>query len=138
MSGGRHPFEADRDYPPHENETEEEVNRLIARRNERIKNKQSMPQIFEFYLKERSDGSYQLIRQMLNANAEERPTAAQVLQHKYMSVRRDHQVYVLHNRTLLQHSFIVVLKSQKGRELLKLCGKENLDDDAISQFNDLV
>ena len=34
-------------------------------------------------LKERGEGSYELIVKMLSSNPEERPTAAEVLQHEY-------------------------------------------------------
>ena len=41
-----------------------------------------LPEIIE-KLKKRGEGSYELIVKMLSSNPEERPTAAEVLQHEY-------------------------------------------------------
>ena len=52
-------------------------------RNERIRNNEQMLPDIQQMLKKRGDGSYELIVWMLNPNPGERPTAVEVLQHKF-------------------------------------------------------
>jgi len=86
-----HPFDDD---PLNGSETSEEAYKRIVKINKFIQDKKP----FKFDLKirqkmeESADGSYDLVDWMLSRNSVDRPTAEEVLEHKYFSLNRNPQV----------------------------------------------
>ena len=88
LSGGLHPFDVD---PPNDEETNEEKIQRIKKRNERIRKGEPMTLTVD-QLKEDDRLAFDLIQSMLNPNPDERPSAAQVLEHEYFQLRRNEKV----------------------------------------------
>ena len=85
-SGGRHPFED----PPKEKETDKGIRAM--KRNERIRNSEPMILTAAQLLGETErDALFYLIQTMLSQDPKLRPSAAEILKHKYFAMPRVNQ-----------------------------------------------
>ena len=79
LSGGRHPFD---DGALKDEETESEMQKRAANRNERVKNNEPMTLTVD-QLKDEDRIAFTLIQSMIDPDPTKRPSAAKILKKKY-------------------------------------------------------